>query len=43
MDMQNLAKEALNKRLESIGWALFLIMAGGIWLIPGDRVPSGTT
>ncbi len=32
----------LNKRLESIAWGLFLIMLGGIWLVPDSRVPEGT-
>ena len=31
----------LNKRLEAIGWGLFLIMLGGIWLVPDERVPQG--
>jgi len=35
-------KAALNKRLESIGWGLFLIMIGGIWLVPDEQVPEGT-
>jgi len=39
-------KRRLNKRLESIGWALFLITIGGIWLFPSlfpDKpVPEGT-
>ena len=39
---QDTQKSALNKRLESIGWALFLIMIGGLWLVPGERVPKGT-
>ena len=29
-----------SKRLDDIGWALFLIMIGAIWLIPA--VPEGT-
>ncbi len=33
---------ALNKRLEAIGWGLFLIMIGGIWLVPDEHVPQGT-
>jgi hypothetical protein len=41
MDTRDFTKEALNRRLESVGWALFLIMAGGLWLIPGDRLPGG--
>ncbi len=35
-------KEQLNKRLENIGWWLFLIMIGGIWLVPDRLVPEGT-
>ncbi len=35
-------KEQLNKRLENIGWGLFLIMLGGIWLVPDRFVPEGT-
>ena len=32
----------LNIRLEEIGWALFLIMIGGLWLLPDGRIPSHT-
>ena len=32
----------LNRRLEVIGWALFLIMIGGIGLVPSYQVPEGT-
>ena len=35
-------KNALNKRLDDIGWALVLIMIGSIWLMPGEKVPPGT-
>lgn len=35
-------KKALNERLERIGWAFFLIMIGGLALVPGDKVPEGT-
>ena len=35
-------KRRLNKRLESVGWALFLITIGGIWLFPDEQVPEGT-
>jgi hypothetical protein len=35
-------KEALNKRLEAIGWGLFLIIIGALWLIPDEPVPDGT-
>ena len=34
-------KQALNKRLESIGWALFLIMLGCTGLVPRDMIPQG--
>jgi len=34
-------KQALNKRLETIGWGLFLIMLGGIALVPKDVVREG--
>lgn len=38
---QNPEKAALNKRLEMIGWALFLIMIGGLALVPKEIVPKG--
>jgi hypothetical protein len=28
--------------LDGIGWALFLIMIGGLWLMPEGTVPEGT-
>ena len=34
-------KVALNKRLETIGWGLFLIMLGGFGFVPHDQVPKG--
>lgn len=42
MDDQKTLKGELNKRLESISWGLFLIMIGGIWLVPDAWVPDGT-
>ena len=39
---QSAKKISLDKRLDSIGWGLFLIMIGGLWLIPDERVPEGT-
>lgn len=39
--VQNPEKAALNKRLESIGWGLFLIMAGGFALVPSATLPKG--
>jgi hypothetical protein len=34
-------KAALNKRLETMFWGLFLIMLGGWALIPGETIPKG--
>ena len=38
---QDEQKKALDKRLDSIGWALFLIMIGCLWLVPPFMVPQG--
>jgi hypothetical protein len=37
----NEEKAALNKRLEQIGWGLFLIMFGGFALVPEEVIPRG--
>jgi len=34
-------KAALNKRLETVFWGLFLILLGGRWLLPDDTLPNG--
>ena len=34
-------KVALNKRLETVFWGLFLIMLGGQWLLPKGTLPNG--
>jgi hypothetical protein len=34
-------KAALNKRLEAIGWGLFLVMLGGFILVPDELVAEG--
>jgi len=34
-------KAALNKRLETVFWGLFLIMLAGWWLIPAEVAPKG--
>ena len=34
-------QQALNGRLEAMGWGLFLIMLGGFALIPEDQIPRG--
>jgi hypothetical protein len=35
-------QRAAIKRLDDVGWALFLILIGAIWLLPADTVPEGT-
>ena len=40
--VQDSGKTALNKRLESIAWGLFLIMLGGFALVPDSITPKGT-
>ena len=35
-------KKELDKRLDAVGWGLFLIMIGGLWLAPEGAVPEGT-
>ena len=35
-------KAALNKRLETVFWGLFLIMLGGWALVPGETIPKGS-
>lgn len=37
----NSEKVALNKRLETICWGLFLIILGGRWLVPETTVTEG--
>ncbi len=39
--VHNPEKAELNKRLENIGWGLFLIMLGGFALVPDETVPKG--
>lgn len=38
---QDPEKVALNKRLESTAWGLFLIMLGGFALVPDNTIPKG--
>ena len=37
----NEEKAALNKRLESMAWGLFLIMLGGFAFVPDNTIPGG--
>ncbi|UCE21195.1 MAG: hypothetical protein JSV46_02870 [Candidatus Aminicenantes bacterium] len=39
---QDAQKKVLDKRLDALGWGLFLIMIGCLWLIPEESVPEGT-
>ena len=39
---QETEEKVLAKRSETLGWALFLIMTGGLFLIPSHLVPPGT-
>ncbi len=39
--VQDPEKAALNKRLETVAWGLFLIMLGGFLLVPHDVVAKG--
>lgn len=32
-------KGSLNQRLESVSWAVFLIMIGGLWVVPKGTAP----
>ena len=38
---QDPEKAALNKRLESVAWGLFLVMLGGFALVPDNTIPKG--
>lgn len=40
---ENVQEEDLGQRLDAIGWGLFLLMLGGLWLVPQEwGVPEGT-
>jgi hypothetical protein len=41
MNVPNPDKAALNKRFETVGWGLFLVMLGGFMLIPETAVSKG--
>ena len=34
--------DALDHRLNDIGWGLFLVLMGTLWLLPAGAVPDGT-
>ena len=33
---------SFGNRLDNIGWAIFLILTGAVWLVPEAQVPPGT-
>jgi hypothetical protein len=35
------AQEKRDKRFEHIAWGLFLIMIGGLWIVPDRMIPEG--
>lgn len=37
-----IGRSDLGKRLDEIGWALFLVMMGALWLIPSESLPEQT-
>lgn len=39
---KNSEKHGLEKKIDSISWALFFIMIGCLWLMPEGSVPEGT-
>jgi hypothetical protein len=41
-DDMAMQKHRLDRRLDAIGWGLFLMMIGGLWLVPEGRLPGGT-
>ena len=39
---QSKRNTVLDKQLETIGWGLFLVLIGVIWLVPDAHVPQET-
>lgn len=35
-------KRDLAKKLDAVGWALFFIMIGCLWMVPEGKVPDGS-
>ena len=42
LDEHGVVKPQLGQRLDEAGWGLFLLMIGGLLLIPNERLPHGT-
>ena len=32
----------MDQRIDRIGWGLFFILIGGLWIVPEESVPEGT-
>ena len=40
---EDIRQEELEQRLDAVGWGLFLLMLGGLWLAPEEwGIPEGT-
>ncbi|MBN2057763.1 MAG: hypothetical protein JW782_03100 [Candidatus Saganbacteria bacterium] len=37
-----MTKQALGNKMNTVAWALFLVMIGGLWLVPEGTVPEST-
>lgn len=35
-------QQSLNQRLENISWGAFLVLIGGLWLVPDRWIPQGS-
>jgi hypothetical protein len=38
--MEMVEKSVMNERLEAFAWGLFLVMLGGLWLLPANTAPD---
>ena len=41
-DQQETREQIISKRINAIGWALFFVMIGCLWLVPGEILPEST-
>ncbi len=41
-DKKQSREQAIIKRINAIGWALFFIMIGCLWMVPMESVPEST-
>lgn len=41
-NQQETREQIISKRINAIGWALFFIMIGCLWLVPTDLLPEST-